>query len=126
MFLEAKTEVKRATAGFAISLISGVLVLLNGILLIVIAARFQDILDSLGMGDFPQGRSGWNIPHHDRRDWSRIRSSHSDRILPDLHSGKRNLMRNPSTNLRYTEHLHRRRANNRDDPWNHRRSIRVS
>jgi hypothetical protein len=58
MFLEAKTEVKRATAGFAVSLISGVLVLLNGILLIVIATRFQDILDSLGMSDFSQGVLG--------------------------------------------------------------------
>jgi hypothetical protein len=58
MFLEAKTEVKRATAGFALSLISGVLVLLNGIVLIVIATRFQDFLNDVGMSDLTRSVLG--------------------------------------------------------------------
>jgi hypothetical protein len=58
MFLVAKTEVKRATAGFALSLISGVLVLLNGMLLIVIATRLQDFLNDVGMSDLPRSVLG--------------------------------------------------------------------
>lgn len=118
-FGNRRSSKKKATAGFIISLIAGILILINDLMFVVLA----EFIESLG------GRASNLCRGHFRNlGGNRRNSCHSSyhRCYSDLHARKRNHRWHSSDYLFNPQHLHRWRLPHRINPRHNRRSLRLS